>query len=294
MCSPLIMEKVRSGLSRRQMLGVASVAAAAGIASRLPATAQQATPVAAPQATPVAAGPGALNLTLGSYTRVQDLTHTITEETPLYPGYEQPVLEPLRTYADNGFYANQWTYGEHTGTHMDAPAHFVEGMPFSNELPVQQFFAPLAVIDISARAESDPDTRLMPDDLLAWEDANGPLPAGAFVAMNSGWAPRIDDPASFINQDDEGVLHFPGFHPDTTTLLVEERDIVGIGVDTLSLDFGGSTDFGTHFTLLGAGKYGLENLAALANIPAAGALIIVGGPKFTLGSGGPSRVMALS
>ena len=286
MCSPQVMEKVRSELSRRRVLGVMGATVAAGIASRL-------APAMAQDATPIAAGPGSLNLTLGSYTRVQDLTHTITPETPLYPGNPQPVIEPLRTYETDGYYANKLTYAEHTGTHMDAPAHFVEGAPFSNELPVQQFFAPLAVIDISERAAGDPDAQVMPDDITAWESEHGELPAGAFVAMNSGWDARIGDPASFINLGDDDLLHFPGFHPDATTLLVEERDITGIGVDTLSLDYGASTDFGSHFALLGAGKYGLEGLAALGSLPASGALIVVGGPKFTIGSGGPSRVMAL-
>lgn len=283
MCSPHIMEQVRAQLSRRQVFGVAGAAALAGVAARLPVSAQEATPVAT----------GALNLQLGAYARVVDLTHTITPETPLYPGYTQPEMVPIRTYADDGFYVNQWTYGEHLGTHMDAPAHFVEGMPYSNELPVEQLFAPLAVIDISERAASDPDAQVTPDDLVAWEAANGEFPAGALVAMNSGWAARIDDPASFINMGEDDVPHFPGFHPEATTWLIEERDVVGIGVDTLSLDYGASTDFGTHFTLLGAGKYGLENIAALSSVPAAGALIIVGGPKFILGSGGPSRVLAL-
>lgn len=286
MCSPQVMEKVRSELSRRRVIGVVAATAAAGIASRL-------APALAQEATPVATTAGALPLSLGSYTQALDLTHTITPETPVFPGNPQPVIEPLRTYADDGYYANKLTYAEHTGTHMDAPAHFVEGMPYANELRVQQFFAPLAIIDISERAASDPDAQVMPDDITAWESEHGALPAGAFVAMNSGWDARIDDPASFINLGEDDVLHFPGFHPDATTLLVEERDITGIGVDTLSLDYGPSTDFGSHFALLGAGKYGLEGLAALGSVPATGALIVVGGPKFTTGSGGPSRVIAL-
>jgi kynurenine formamidase len=169
----------------------------------------------------------------------------------------------------------------------------VEGAPYANELPVAQFFAPLAVIDISARAASDPDAQVMPDDILAWESDHGALPAGAFVAMSSGWDARIDDPAAFINLGDDDLLHFPGFHPDAAALLIEERDITGIGVDTLSLDYGSSTDFGTHIAILGAGKYGIEGLAALAAAPPTGGLIVVGGPKFMIGSGGPSRVMAL-
>lgn len=285
MCSPLIMEKVRGEVSRRRVLGTLGAAVAAGVASRLPASAQE--------ATPMAAGPGTLNLTLGSYTQIQDLTHTITPETPVFPGYPQPEFETVRNYEEHGFYAQMLTYVEHTGTHMDAPAHFVEGLAFANELPVAQFLAPLAVIDISERAVSDPDAQLTPDDVLAWETEHGALPAGVFVAMNSGWASRIDDPEAFINLGDDEALHFPGFHPDATALLIEERDITGIGVDTLSLDFGAATSFDTHVILLGAGKYGLEGMAALESVLAAGGLVIVGGPKFQNASGGPSRVMAL-
>lgn len=286
MCSPRIMEAVRSDVTRRRALGLLGAAVAAGVGSRL-------SPAAAQTATPVAAGGGAA-LTLGSYTQVQDLTHTITPETPVFPGYPQPAFETVRNFDEHGFYAQMLSYVEHTGTHMDAPAHFVEGLAFANELPVAQFLAPLAVIDISERAASDPDAQVMPDDVLAWESEHGALPAGVFVAMSSGWAARIDDPEAFINMGDDDALHFPGFHPDATALLVEERDVVGIGVDTLSLDYGAATSFDTHVILLGAGKYGLEGLAALDTVPAAGGLVIIGGPKFQNASGGPSRVIALS
>ena len=111
--------------------------------------------------------------------------------------------------------------------------------------------------------------------------------------MNSGWEARLVDPPTYLNQDASGTPHFPGFHPDASTLLVEERDIVGIGVDTVSLDFGAATVFDTHVTLLGAGKYGLENLAALGTVPASGATIIVGGPKHVNASGGPTRALAV-
>ncbi len=286
MCSPLVMERVRQDVSRRKLLGLAGAVVASGMATRL-------SRVAAQDATPMAAAPGAIGVNLGSYTQVQDLTHTITPETPLFPGNPQPEIAPFRTYETDGYYANMLTYAEHSGTHMDAPAHFIEGMPTADMLPVSQFLAPLAVIDVSARAEADPDTQLMPDDILAWEAANGPLPAGAFVAMYSGWGAKIDDPEAFINLDAANVLHFPGFHPDATALLVEEREITGIGVDTLSLDYGASTDFGSHVILLQSGRYGLEGLAALETVPAAGGLVIVGGPKFMAASGGPSRVLAL-
>jgi kynurenine formamidase len=286
MCSPQIMESVRREMSRRRALGFVGVAAAAGVASRL-------TGAAAQSATPAASGSGGLTLALGSYTQIQDLTHTITPETPVFPGYPQPEFETVRNFEEHGFYAQLLAYVEHTGTHMDAPAHFVDGAAYANELPVAQLLSPLAVIDISERAASDPDAQLTPDDVLAWESEHGALPAGAFVAMNSGWSSRIDDPEAFINLGDDEKLHFPGFHPDATALLIEERDVSGIGVDTMSLDYGAATSFDTHVILLGAGKYGLEGIAALDGVPPAGGLIIVGGPKFMDASGGPSRVMAL-
>lgn len=286
MCSPQIVEMVRREVSRRRALGIMGAAAAAGVASRFSGAAAQ-------TATPVAAADSGLTLALSSYTKIQDLTHTITPETPVFPGYPQPEFETVRNFEEHGFYAQMLTYVEHTGTHMDAPAHFVDGAAFANEIPVSQFLAPLAVIDIRERAASDPDAQLIPDDVLAWETEHGILPAGAFIAMNSGWASRIDDPGAFINLGDDDALHFPGFHPDATALLIEERDIAGIGVDTLSLDYGAATSFDTHVILLGAGKYGLEGLAALESVPPAGGLVIVGGPKFLNASGGPSRVMAL-
>lgn len=290
MCSPFMMEKVHAEVSRRGVLRFAGAIAATGLATSVARVAAQDT---TPMASPVATGPGALGVTLGSYTQIQDLTHTITPLTPVFPGNPQPVIEPFRTFETDGYYANKLAYAEHAGTHMDAPAHFIEGELFADQLPVERFLAPLAVIDISERAASDPDAQVTPDDILAWEEANGPLPAGAFVAMNSGWDAKINDPDAFINADADGVLHFPGFHPDATMLLLDEREITGLGVDTLSLDYGASTDFGTHIALLGSGRYGLEGLASLATLPAAGGLIIVGGPKFLNASGGPSRVLAL-
>jgi kynurenine formamidase len=153
--------------------------------------------------------------------------------------------------------------------------------------------APLVVVDVSQRAAADPDTQGTVDDLLAWEQEHGPLPAGAFVALNAGWDALVGDPQRFLGIDAAGVPHFPGWHPEAAVFLVQERDIVGVGVDTVSLDFGASTDFGTHLTVLPAGKYGLESLANLGNVPPVGATIIVGGPRHLNASGGPTRPLAL-
>lgn len=290
MCSPYVMQRVKEEMSRRGLLSLAGVAAAAAVASRMAphVHAQDATPAAAP----MAMGPGALPVAVGSYTQIVDLTHLITPTIPVWPGNPSPVITPFKTFADDGFYANELNYVEHTGTHLDAPVHFFEGAEFAWQMPVQNFVVPMIVIDIREKAAQDADSQLTPDDVTAWESANGDIPANAFVAMNSGWAAKVGDPEAFVNLDADGVQHYPGFHPEAAAMLLE-KGIAGIGVDTLSQDYGASTDFGTHIAILGAGRYGIEGLAGLDDVPALGATIIVGAPKFDLNSGGPSRVYAL-
>lgn len=287
MCSPLVMAKVRETLTRRQVLGASAVTGAAMVASGIgrsgsAAGTRQATPVAA-GATPVAAGA----------TRVLDLTHVLTEQFPVFPGFPQPVFEVVNTVADNGFYTLQLNLGEHVGTHMDAPAHFIEDGLTADLLRVENLVAPLVVVDISSRAATDDDAMLTVDDLLAWEGQHGAIPAGAIVAMYSGWETRLSDPASFLNQGPDDVLHFPGFDPEAAAFLVEERTINGVASDTISIDIGATTDFGVHLTILGAGLFGLESVANLADAPPTGATLIVGGPKHEGGSGGPARLIAL-
>jgi kynurenine formamidase len=148
------------------------------------------------------------------------------------------------------------------------------------------------IIDIRARAEEDPDTMLTPDDIAEWESTFGDIPPGAIVAMNSGWDAFVTSD-KFRNADDEGVMHFPGFHVETVQFLLEERNAKGIFVDTLSLDNGPSATFDVHYTWLPANKWGMECVANLGLLPPIGATVIVGGPKIGGASGGPSRVIAL-
>ena len=292
MCSPAVMKQVQAAVTRRRLLGMAGMAGAAAVLAPMGRTRSailQGTPEAGGIATP-AASPVAPTTFCGA-SNIVDLSHTHGPGFPMFPGAQDMQINVLVTL-DQGFYKNELILDEHTGTHMDAPAHFVADGDTAGEIPINTLVAPLCVIDISARAVSDPDAQLMPDDILDWEGQYGPLPAGAFVAMNSGWASKVDDPDAFINQDASDVPHFPGVHPDATALLVEERDIVAIGVDTVSLDFGAATVFDTHLTLLGANKYGIENLANLDQAPPFGATVIVGGPKHEGASGGPTRVFA--
>jgi kynurenine formamidase len=289
MCGPVVMAAVRAEMNRRGLFGAAGATVLAGaVGGRSVSAARQG-------ATPVSGSSGTTGgtTTIAQFSSIVDLSHTITPDFPLFPGGTPFELTSLQTFEADGYYGNRIAVDEHTATHMDAPAHFDPDGLTADRLPVAGFVAPLAVIDISGRAANDSDAQVLPDDILEWEAVNGSLPPGAFVAMFSAWESRLSDPTTYLNEGADGGFHYPGFHPDTAVLLVAERDIVGIGVDTLSLDYGQSADFQTHLTVLPAGKYGIENLANLGDLPAAGATVIVGGPKHLNASGGPARIFAL-
>jgi len=180
----------------------------------------------------------------------------------------------------------------HTGTHMDAPIHFARDARDAAEVPIEHLVVPLVVVDIRAKAADDPDAQLTPADLEAWEGAHGPIPEGACVAMNSGWDAKADG-VGFRNADADGVMHFPGFHVEAADFLLREREVVGIAVDTLSLDYGPSADFAVHYGWLPANRWGMECVANLGALPAAGATLVAGGPKVAGATGGPSRIVAL-
>src|SRR5262249_27081640 len=194
----------------------------------------------------------------------------------------------------DGFFANELTFDEHTGTHMDAPAHFVANGATADRLPAEKFIAPLAVISIEPRGARGADALLTVGDGMAWGKQDGRLPRGAFVAMFSGWDSRVGNAARFLNQDAKGTMHAPGFSEEVARFLVQERDIVGAGVDTLSLDKAEAQKFVAHLALLGGGKYAVELVANLGRVPPAGAMIIVGAPKHEGASGGPARVFAVA
>jgi kynurenine formamidase len=275
MCAPNVIHSVREEISRRGFLtALGGAVAAAAVSSS--ATAQQ---------KPVRLATG--------FRDVHDLTHTFTPRTPVFPAFKPIQIKPKFSIAKDGFFANEITFDEHTGTHMDGPAHFVQGGTTADKLPAEKFIAPLAVVNIESRAAKDADAVVTVDDVLAWEKQHGRLPAGAFVAMYSGWGTRIAQPDRFLNKDAKGTMHAPGFSEDVAKFLTKERDIVGAGVDTLSLDIAAASKFVAHLAFLGAGKYGVELLANLNGVPPSGATIVVGGPKHEGASGGPCRVYAL-
>jgi kynurenine formamidase len=226
------------------------------------------------------------------FRRAVDLTHVITEDFPTYFGDPNLEIETLFSFDPNGFQMYRWHLVEHTGTHMDAPFHFSPDGMSADQIPLDMLIVPLVVVDIRRKAEENPDAQLTVEDLRRWERRHGRIPKDACVAMNSGWAEKVNTP-EFRNADANGTLHFPGFHLEAAQFLLEERQVHGIAVDTLSLDYGPSPDFAVHYLWLPSNRWGMEAVANLDNVPARGAILIVGGPKIAGATGGPSRLIAL-
>jgi kynurenine formamidase len=227
--------------------------------------------------------------------KIVDLTYTLNERTPHWPSpsYKPFHLETIATLEKDGVLSKAFYTPEHLGTHMDAPNHFEEGQPSVEQLPVSQLFGPAVVVDVRKKVEADPDYRLTADDLKAWEAKHGRIPKGAVVFMLTGWGKYWNDHDRYKNQDKDGVMHFPSFSKEAAEFLVKERDIHGVGIDNLSIDYGMSKDFVVHHIINGAGKYGLENVANLDKLPESGAMLIVAPPKIESGTGGPTRIYAV-
>jgi kynurenine formamidase len=273
MCHACVIENVKSNmLSRRDLFrgGLAAAGAVAAV-SALP------TPLFAQAAAP---------------TKAHDLTHELYETFPTYFGGQQLFMEQKFSHAKDTFNLFEMRLSEHTGTHIDAPLHFTSDGKSVAELAIEDLFGPLVVIDIKAKAAENADAQVTPDDIKAWVAANGELPAGAIVAMNSGWGAHLATD-KFRNADDKKMMHFPGFHLEAVQALMEAPSIKAIAVDTLSLDFGMSPDFIVHNTWLPSGRYGIEGIANLDSVPASGATIVVGAPKVKGGTGGPARIFAM-
>lgn len=227
-----------------------------------------------------------------SFERVVDMTHPLSQDFPTYFGTPAFSTEDMFTWDEDKINLKTLTYPEHVGTHFDAPIHCSNDGASIDELPIENLVCPLAIVDVRAAASRNADYRLTPDDIRAYEKQHGEIAQGACVAMLSGWADKVKTD-SFRGADSNGVLHFPGFHAETADFLMRERRVNGLGVDTLSLDYGPSTDSPVHYAWLPSGRWGVECLLGLESLPASGATLIAGAPKFVGSTGGPGRVMAL-
>lgn len=237
---------------------------------------------------------------------IVDLTHTLDPDFPviiLPPEFGQCArfrMEEISAYDHRGP-AWKWhnlTLSEHTGTHFDAPSHWISGRDVPNgsvdEIPVDAFVGPVVVIDCSAGAAKDDDFELTPEVILAWEAEHGKIPEDSWVLMRTDWSKRSGDP--YLNMKEDGP-HSPGPTPAGIRLLVEERNIRGFGTETVGTDAGQGSHYTppypAHYILHGAGKYGLQCLANLDRLPPTGAVLMAPPLKIKNGTGSPLRVLAM-
>lgn len=239
--------------------------------------------------------------------KVVDLTAPLGPDTPvigLPPMFGQSPglsMEPISCFDDKGpgWYWNVLHLGEHTGTHFDAPVHWITGKDLPDNtcetIPARRFVGPACVIDVSREVQVNEDFLLMPDHVEAWEREHGRIPSGAWVLLRTDWSKRADA-KSFLNVKSDGP-HSPGFHKSTSELLARDRDILGVGVETVGTDAGQagtfSPPFPNHATMHGNGRFGLASLRNLDQLPATGAIVVAAPLKIVGGSGSPVRVIAL-
>jgi kynurenine formamidase len=243
----------------------------------------------------------------GGRIRVVDLTQTLGPEFPqivLPPemGQAWPFrIEEISRYDDRGpgYYWNNFSCSEHTGTHFDAPIHWISGRDLphnaTDTIPPDRFVGPAAVVDCSAESAADADFLLTADFLRAWEAKHGRIPPRAWVLMRTDWSKRAD-PVAYQNFDETGQ-HTPGPDTDAVRFLVEERDVLGFGTETIGTDAGQAfhlkPPYPCHYYMHGAGRYGLQCLANLDQLPPIGAVLVAAPLKIKQGSGSPLRVLAL-
>lgn len=231
--------------------------------------------------------------------RVVDLSHAYDSDTIYWPtspsAFELTELSHAVTPGGWFYASNTFCTPEHGGTHLDAPIHFAEGRWTTEEIPVDRLIGPAVVIDVSGKPGLE-DYRLSAEDVRAWERRNGPVPPGAIVVLRTGWYQRWPDRRRYLGDDtpgDASNLHFPSYGEDAARLLVGEREVAVLGVDTASIDYGQSRDFIVHRIANAENVVGLENLANLAELPERGAWIVALPMKIAGGSGGPLRAVAL-
>ena len=179
------------------------------------------------------------------------------------------------------------------GTRIDAPAHFAQGLWTVDQIPTDRLIAPLVVLDVSANVKGRADYQISVDDIAQWEQAHNQIPLGSVVIARTGWDSRWQSAKSYRNADPKGTMHFPGYSSDAAKFLLEGRDTLGLGIDTLSIDYGPSKDFPVRQYTLAHSVYQLENVANLDQAPAIGGMVVVAPTKLESSASGPVRILAL-
>ena len=229
-----------------------------------------------------------------------DLSHDFSSETHYWVTAEPFKRETVAEgKTDKGYYYSAYNFSaaEHGGTHIDAPVHFAEGRKTVDQLPLEQLIAPAVKIDVSENALNNRDYLVSVKDLTNWENANGKIPDGSIILLQTGYGAFWGDAKKYMGTDRRGAdavaeLHFPGLAPEAAKWLIENRNIKAVGIDTPSIDYGQSQNFDTHVALMSQDIPAFENVANLDQIPAKGAQIIALPMKIKGGSGAPLRIVA--
>jgi kynurenine formamidase len=227
-----------------------------------------------------------------SPTRVVDLGHPLSASDPSWEGTPAFQRTPTATFEKDGYAAARITVDEHFGTHLDAPAHFAKTGWTVDRIPVDRLYRPGVCIDVSAKVSTDSDYRVTVEDIKAYEAQEGTIAAGVVAFIATGWDRFWPDRARYMNER-SGVKHFPGLSPEAVAYLANVRGIVGIGIDTPSIDYGPSTAFEAHKVSMPLNVYHIENAAHLTALPRKGFRIVVAPIAIVGGSGGPARVFAI-
>lgn len=239
--------------------------------------------------------------TLQSKTFV-DLTHAFEPGIPHWPGFPNEKRETLFWYEEgigslgSGFFAERYSLVGQWGTHVDPPAHFVEGLRTVDQIDLKEMILPLVVIDVHDKVAKNPDYTISMADVKAWETQYGKIPEKAFVAMRTDWSKRWPAPEAMANKDAEGIAHYPGWSLKVLKYLYEKRKITASGHEPTDTDPGIATsrgDYSLENYILSRNHYQIELLAHLDQVPEAGALVVVSFPKPKNGSGFPARVFAI-
>jgi kynurenine formamidase len=239
--------------------------------------------------------------------KVVDLTGPLGPSTPVIglPPIFAPspgvTLEVISRYDEKGpfWYWNTVRFGEHTGTHFDAPIHWATGKALPNNatdtIEPRRFVGPACVIDVTADVAANADFLLTPDRIELWERDHGRIPSGSWLLLRTGWSKRTEP--AFLNVASDGP-HSPGFDAAASKMLAYERDVLGVGVETIGTDAGQAATFDppfpNHTIMHGAGKFGLASLCNLDQLPPTGAVVIAAPLKIVNGSGSPLRVLAIA
>jgi kynurenine formamidase len=273
----------------------ALVALLAGMAFNLLLERLGAAPLQASGAPPAAATPATLEQLVQGRLKIVDLCWPLNPQSAYWPGdnYKPFELHTIATLERNGVLSKAFSSPEHLGTHLDAPNHFERMRASVDQIPPEQLFAPGVLIDVSASVAADSDYRVTVDDLRRYEATHGQIPQAAIVLAYTGWSRFWNTPARYQGKDVMNQLHFPGFSAEAVEWLIEQRHIRGVGLDTMSVDYGLSRDFVVHHLLGRANCLGLENLSQLDKLPPRDFFLFVAPMKIETGSGGPARVFAV-